>query len=690
MKKRYFYMPWAKALVAILLIASAIFAGLSGAQVTAGYKLGVTMEEMQTGVYYEDSSACARYLLSEGKSILLSAIERVGRGEAVDDSEVTTNAMLFVRDVNTNAVYTNIAAWSDEKLLSVTEAYEAHCSTAGTREAYYYYADKTAESDGRAVASTGTSIEEAGASLLKEVQNQLGSDGVYEVFLALDTTYPLQTSISATTADWMAYWSSFNVAPPMYMLFFAILLVAFFLVLLTLQAGRKADGSKQTAPIDAFPLELMLLMDVLLWVLLIAVAHSSATSLGYCATQPLSVLQKAALTFYAQLVVCAVLFIALVGWECKRYSRRIKCRTLGGSLIHAGVRAVRTTRAAMDRAQLEIQRTVLSYIVFVVVQILLLCPLSLWLVHFHAFALALLFTVAFLLTDVYVLLRSLKEAAGRAFLRKGMAQLCEGNLDYQVDTAGMFGTNLAMAEELNRVREGVRRAVDAEMKSERLKTDLITNVSHDIKTPLTSIINYVDILKREQFEDERIAGYVDILEQKAARLKTLTDDLVEAAKISSGNISRDLLRIDVTQLLQQVVGEFEEKFSEKDLQLLTDLPKEEMPVCVDGQRLWRILENLLSNAAQYSMANSRVYVTAGCAENEVFFSIKNISQTPLNFSADELLERFVRGDVSRSSEGSGLGLEIARNLTRLLGGKFDLYLDGDLFKVTVSFPRADA
>ena len=244
-----------------------------------------------------------------------------------------------------------------------------------------------------------------------------------------------------------------------------------------------------------------------------------------------------------------------------------------------------------------------------------------------------------------------------------------------------------LAEEINKVRDGVEKAVDNQMKSERLKTDLITNVSHDIKTPLTSIINYVDILKRENIQDERIAGYIEILNRKALRLKQLTEDLVEASKISSGNITLTMQEINLKQLIKQTNGEFEEKFAAKNLNLICDLPEEQMLIRADGRRMFRVIENLYNNAAKYAMPGTRVYVTGSVEGDTVVFYMKNVSESPLNFKADELLERFVRGDVSRSTEGSGLGLEIARNLTVMQDGTFDLYLDGDLFKVTITFKK---
>ena len=233
---------------------------------------------------------------------------------------------------------------------------------------------------------------------------------------------------------------------------------------------------------------------------------------------------------------------------------------------------------------------------------------------------------------------------------------------------------------LNDIGTGLQKAVEKSVKSERLKTDLITNVSHDIKTPLTSIINYVDILKRSNIEDPKIQGYLEILEAKAQRLKTLTEDVVEASKVSSGNINLQLMDVNLVEMMNQTTGEFAEKFEHKN---------EPAIIHVDGRRMWRVLENLYNNAAKYAMPGTRIYADLRTDKDEVIFSLKNVSEYPLNFSADELTERFIRGDISRSTEGSGLGLSIAKSLVQMQGGKLELYLDGDLFKATVRFRKAD-
>ena len=236
------------------------------------------------------------------------------------------------------------------------------------------------------------------------------------------------------------------------------------------------------------------------------------------------------------------------------------------------------------------------------------------------------------------------------------------------------------------ISRGLKAAVTEQVKAERLKTDLITNVSHDLKTPLTSIISYVDLLKRENIENPRVQEYITVLEQKSSRLKNLTEDLVEASKASSGNITLDLIPIHYTEILQQSLGEFEDKLAARSLQVLTILPQEDIMILADGRQLFRVLENLLNNCCKYALLGSRIYIELQKDEELATFTMKNISEAPLNVSPEELTERFVRGDVSRSTEGSGLGLSIAKSLTKLMNGKMKIEIDGDLYKVSLSFP----
>ena len=293
-----------------------------------------------------------------------------------------------------------------------------------------------------------------------------------------------------------------------------------------------------------------------------------------------------------------------------------------------------------------------------------------------------------LVVDILVLLYLLRDAAGKQTVEEGLKQIGTGNLDYQVDTAELRGDNLELAKLVNSMGQGLKESVSRQMKNERMQADLITNVSHDLKTPLTSIINYVDLLKRENIQDPRIKNYIDILEKKSQRLKQLAENLVEASRASSGNVKLEIVTLNLNELVQQVNGEFSERFEARDLELVCRLPLENAGIKADGRYIWRVLENLYGNAAKYAMPSTRIYVDVVKKAGMVMFSIKNVSEQTLNISADELMERFVRGDSSRTTEGSGLGLSIAKNLVVLMGGDFELYVDGDLFKAILTFPES--
>lgn len=273
-------------------------------------------------------------------------------------------------------------------------------------------------------------------------------------------------------------------------------------------------------------------------------------------------------------------------------------------------------------------------------------------------------------------------------LSRAGKQLSAGNLEYKVETKRMFRSFRQHGEDLNNISEGIAIALNQKMKSERLRTELITNVSHDIKTPLTSIINYVDLLKKEELTGQA-SVYIEVLDRQSRRLKKLTEDLVEASKASTGNIHCSLACTDIVELVQQAVGEYEEKLAAAHLEAIINAPENEIVYgLVDGNLMWRVLSNLLSNACKYSQPNTRVYLQIKQSIDTVFITVKNVSRDQLNIDPDELMERFVRGDSSRSTEGSGLGLNIARSLVELQKGKFTLSIDGDLFKAQVRFSRA--
>lgn len=270
-------------------------------------------------------------------------------------------------------------------------------------------------------------------------------------------------------------------------------------------------------------------------------------------------------------------------------------------------------------------------------------------------------------------------------IKNAINEIYMGNTEVHLDEKRYKGSLNSMAIQVNDIAGGLSNAIQEKLKSERLKTELITNVSHDIKTPLTSIINYVDLLKKEKMPNEQAEEYLNILNNKSQRLKRLTEDLVEASKASSGNIKLNIEKLNVNELLKQVSGEFEDKFKSRNLEEVMSLPEKNVYINADSRYMYRILENMYSNISKYAMDNTRVYIDVIPNNNRITIQMKNISKEKLNISTEELMQRFVRGDSARNTEGSGLGLSIATSLTTLQGGTFNIYLDGDLYKVIIEF-----
>ena len=297
------------------------------------------------------------------------------------------------------------------------------------------------------------------------------------------------------------------------------------------------------------------------------------------------------------------------------------------------------------------------------------------------------FVVTFLAAVLAVFF--LTKYCGQMRLLKAAGEDLAAGRELNIDCAKLGGLFLEHADNLGKLHEGMARSVEAQIRSERLKTELITNVSHDIKTPLTSIINYIDLLRREE-DGEKQKEYIEILDKHSKRLKKLTEDLLEVSKVSTGNVSVSLERLDLRESVNQAIGEYSERLAEAGLNIVVQMPEQPVPAMADGRHMWRVLDNLLSNVCKYSLPASRVYCSLETAEGYAALGLKNISKEPLNISPDELMERFVRGDAARSSEGSGLGLSIAESLTSAQNGSFFLDIDGDLFKTELRFPLAES
>ncbi len=290
----------------------------------------------------------------------------------------------------------------------------------------------------------------------------------------------------------------------------------------------------------------------------------------------------------------------------------------------------------------------------------------------------------FVLFNLGVLIVSVRYLRGLRYIMEVTQARAAGDLKYPLEPSELPEVFHEFGVDLNAIQSGLASAVNDAMRGERMKTELITNVTHDLKNPLTSIINYVDLLKKEEMLSDDAKKYVQVLDEKAKRLKDLIQHVVEASKASSGNIEVHWETIDVAQLIQQVLGEYDEAIQKRSLDVVMEMEQAPMTTESDSKMLYRIIENLVTNIAKYSMEGSRVYIMLRCREEYIHIEMKNMSQEPLNIEPELLMERFVRGDVSRNTEGSGLGLSIAKSLAELLNLKLDVYIDGDLFKVTLT------
>lgn len=560
-----------------------------------------------------------------------------------------SNLRYYVKDET--QVYTNMQDWealSEEVIQNMLESWPMYVSY--TRE------------NGRMVEGHFPETA-AGYRLSSYLASEQILSGNERVYIGLDTAYPIDDDYkeAARFYDSLAPYAPGILAIAIIGLVMAI--AAF--VICTIQAGRnQKDGTVRLYGFDSLPTEVAMAVGVILGILLIGY-------FGYIIAINMSDMSGFFMVFLGLYVCMSVglfmlFYLSLV--------RRIKAHNLWEKSI---LRAVIHLGGRVYEARQESSK-------------LIMAALGLMLLHFIFLPTTGFFGVMLcLVVDILVLLYMLREATGKRTVIEGLRQLGSGDLDYKVDTTELKGNNKELAEVVNSMGDGLKTAVEVRMKNERMQADLITNVSHDIKTPLTSIVNYVDLLKRENIEDPKIKGYIDILERKSQRLKQLTEDLVEASKASSGNVNMEFVTLNLNELVQQVNGEFDERLSGRELDMICSLPPEPALVRADSRYLWRVIENLYGNVAKYAMPGSRVYVDVIRREGSVVFIMKNMSEQTLNISPDELMERFVRGDSSRTTEGSGLGLSIAENLVKLMKGTFELFVDGDLFKVEVTFPEVN-
>ena len=454
-----------------------------------------------------------------------------------------------------------------------------------------------------------------------------------------------------------------------------VLSVLILLYLLISVGHKKGVKGISTSDFDKIPLEIICFIATCVIGIITVLLME-----GINTTEIEVILSLTFTVYFTTFIICSIIFDTVV--------KRIKSKTfwkttLTGKLIIMLLKPIHKFENFIQEVRgtsKYFSNTIKKFIIFFCIEV------------FLAFIVFVLFrsdTLLFLLLEFILvaifILRIIKAISDYDKIQTKLKEMYEGNNQTQLNEEEFIPEFHQSVSYLNDISNGLENAIQDRMKSERLKTELITNVSHDIKTPLTSIINYVDLIKQENIQNEKVNEYIGILDNKSQRLKKLIEDLVEASKVSTGNVKLNLEKINIVELINQAVGEFEDKFESKGLDIVINSNENEIFIMADSRYMYRIIENLFSNISKYALGNSRVYIDLVKENGKVYIKMKNISKEKLNIPAEELMQRFVRGDKSRTTEGSGLGISIAQNLTEIQNGKFNLIVDGDLFKVELEF-----
>ncbi len=581
--------------------------------------------------------------------------------------EGNTNYSYIYVDYDENEIYSNRQEFQDIKEI---DHYQEKIKQAG---AYVIVTPKLAGFEST-FENPAQSAQEWKSDIV-ESHRIIGRNTNYVFMASVDTTYSVpdefesdreyyQEIVPYITIACEAAWGT--------LILFFILLVC--LTVISGHSNRSENGEIALSGFDRWKTEMASAFVIIFWIMSMYLISEwgSQYVMAYDYYYSSDIWREDGLPIYTMVMAGTIAFVSCLFffWFYLSMVRRIKAHTLWKNSI---MKAVCEIFRHGWRNKKTTTKIVVVYIAFLLVELITWGNTPLMVIG--------------IVVNIGVGVFLVRYALARQKIKKGLLEIAKGNVNYKIPLDDLRGETLEIAQTINRLGEGLNRALEKSVRDERLKTDLITNVSHDIKTPLTSIINYVDILKRENFQDPKIQNYLNILEMKAQRLKTLTEDVVEASKVSSGNIKLEFMTLNLVELIYQVEGEYEEKFEARNIKVILNMPDEPVTVRVDGRRMWRVFANIFNNAAKYAMEGSRVYADLMLQPGTAKFILKNVSDQQLNISADELTERFIRGDVSRSTEGSGLGLSIAKNLTELQGGTFELYLDGDLFKVIITFPR---
>lgn len=564
----------------------------------------------------------------------------------------------LIVDNELNRVYTNVGIWYESEYSSTNSSLEMHQIEAIKNELendnglYCNYANNTVDTN-----INNEKIQNLNMTYLK---NTLEKNPSFEIYTVVNTN-PSFTNEFFTQK--LLFDSSKNLGDiPIILVPFMIILAITMAVYLLYALGHKKNVEGiYLNRFDKWPIEISgLLIFTSIVLLIVLINETSGVGYNETASLILTIITSSLFAIVYALIMC--IFATIV--------KKIKSHTLwNSSLIYRFFKWLKNIIQSI-LSDLNTNAKIIAVFLGIILISLILASMNILLL---------------LIFWIFVLYMIIKKTNELIKIRDALKDIYNGQTDKRLNVDEFKGELKEVATYINDIQNGFSNAVNESIKSERMKTELITNVSHDIKTPLTSIINYVDLLKAEEIESEKAKEYIGILDSKSQRLKKLIEDLVEASKASSGNLKLNMERINLVELIKQTTGEFEDKFNEKNLKVEINTSEENIYIEADNRYMYRVIENLFSNISKYALEGSRVYIDVTKKENEAKIEIKNISKDKLNITAEELMQRFVRGDKSRTTEGSGLGLSISKSLTELQHGTFNIIIDGDLFKVEIVF-----
>lgn len=618
--------------------------------------------------------------------------EKYGKydGSDVIYHDLSENLMVEIKDDNGKVIYSNID--------------ESNMSTVFNKQDYTFSVlkEEYRNSENDPNYDNDSNYEDEG--ILRETSVYDSQVDRYE-----DKTYTITICVKENLVKKDAFYyvgELFDAIAGKQILFFiytilSLVVAVVLLIFLMCSAGHKADFEGiYISKFDKFPIDILIAIWAgLTWLLAWEVVSFIDLAFYEMVTYNYDPAMWSAMPFLALLLILAVvldsvllailLMTSAVRFKTETYIKSslifivinftFKILRKSSSLIFRICKKVFHLVWSFIRSIPLVWKTVLFVIAIIFVEFLIFCSFDFWGFSWPIVWLMNAIIGVFVIV-VAILLKRIK---------KGTEEIAKGNLYKKINTKYMFLDIKDHAININNINDGIAKAVEERMKSERFKTELITNVSHDIKTPLTSIINYVDLLEKEEIENETAKEYIGVLSRQSARLKKLIEDLLEASKASTGNISVSLTQLELGILLSQALGEYDEKFSNSNLQVILNKTDDLLLVMADNRHIWRVFDNILNNISKYAQPNTRVYIDAKRNGQNAEISFRNISKDPLNISGDELMERFVRGDSSRNTEGSGLGLSIAKSLTEVQKGNLKIQIDGDLFKVYIAFPLSE-